>query len=96
MSFISIMHKQGESSLPAPLLGLLALGAGLAVAPLYYSQPMLGVLGGELNATPSAIGLVPTVTQLGYAFGRSFVARDNPTRSQYTFHKIITGVNVAF
>ncbi len=34
--------------------------------------------------------------KLGYAFGRSFEAKDNPTRSQYTFHKIITGVNVAF
>ena len=34
--------------------------------------------------------------KLGYAFGRSFVAEDNPSRSQYTFHKIIAGVNVAF
>ncbi len=34
--------------------------------------------------------------QLGYAFGRSFEVRDNPARSQYTFHKIIAGVNVSF
>jgi opacity protein-like surface antigen len=34
--------------------------------------------------------------QLGYAFGRSFTAKDNPSRSQYTFHNIIAGVNVAF
>ncbi|AOK63418.1 MFS transporter [Burkholderia ubonensis] len=57
----------------APLDGrlvlLLAAAAGLAVAPLYYSQPMLGVLGPDLGASERAVGLVPTLTQLGYALG---------------------------
>jgi predicted MFS family arabinose efflux permease len=56
------------------LLLLLATGAGLAVASLYYSQPMLGVLGTEFNASASSIGLVPTLTQLGYALGILFLA----------------------
>ena len=50
------------------LVLLLAAAAGLAVAPLYYAQPMLGALG-DLGASARAIGFVPTLTQLGYALG---------------------------
>lgn len=56
-------------ALPGALVGFLAAGAGLGAATLYYSQPMLGVLGGDLGAAPQAVGLVPTLTQLGYALG---------------------------
>jgi len=53
----------------APLVLLLASGAGLAVASLYYSQPMLGILATDMGASTQDIGLVPTLTQLGYALG---------------------------
>ncbi|MES2945099.1 MAG: MFS transporter [Pseudomonadota bacterium] len=88
MSSISTTHDQSTAALPAPLLGLLALGAGLAVAPLYYSQPMLGVLGSEFSATPSAIGLVPTLTQLGYAGGLFLLA---PLGDRFDRRQIILG-----
>lgn len=51
------------------LILLLATGAGLAVAALYYSQPMLGVLGADIHADDRSMGWVPTLTQLGYALG---------------------------
>ncbi|MCE1240378.1 MAG: MFS transporter [Azonexaceae bacterium] len=51
------------------LILLLAMSAGLSVASLYYSQPMLGVLGADIGASSRSIGLVPTLTQLGYALG---------------------------
>lgn len=55
---------------PTPaLILLLATGAGLSVASLYYSQPMLGVMANDLGVGARAIGLVPTLTQLGYALG---------------------------
>ncbi|MES2742538.1 MAG: MFS transporter [Pseudomonadota bacterium] len=53
----------------ASLVLLLAAGCGLSVASLYYSQPMLGILGADLGPDHGAIGLVPTLTQLGYALG---------------------------
>uniref|UniRef100_UPI001955248A MFS transporter n=1 Tax=Methylobacterium sp. B34 TaxID=95563 RepID=UPI001955248A len=53
---------------------LLATGAGLAAAALYYSQPMLGVLGAEIGAADRTVGWVPTLTQLGYAFGLLLLA----------------------
>ncbi len=57
------------AGLPASLVLLLATGAGLAVASLYYSQPMLGVLGADIGASARTVGFIPTLTQLGYALG---------------------------
>jgi predicted MFS family arabinose efflux permease len=58
------------SRAPSPtLVTLLAVGAGLAVAGLYYNQPMLGTLAGALGASSSRIGFIPVATQLGYAMG---------------------------
>ncbi|NUT15289.1 MAG: MFS transporter, partial [Cupriavidus sp.] len=56
-------------AVPARLVLLLATGAGLAVASLYYSQPMLGVMAPDLHASDATAGAVPTLTQLGYALG---------------------------
>ncbi len=47
----------------------MAAGAGFSVASLYYSQPMLGLIAQDLGAGERAAGLVPTLTQLGYALG---------------------------
>lgn len=69
MTTIQLTH---ETSQPAPsrqLVLLLAAGAGLSVASLYYSQPMLGALGPDLQTSDRMAGLVPTLTQLGYALG---------------------------
>ncbi len=55
---------------PAPaLITLLAAGAALSVAALYYAQPMLGLMATDLGADQAAIGWLPTLTQLGYALG---------------------------
>ncbi|CAB3849776.1 MFS transporter [Achromobacter piechaudii] len=57
------------TALSRGLVFLLAIGAGLSVASLYYSQPMLGVLGADIHASAETLGWIPTLTQLGYAFG---------------------------
>ncbi|MQY51742.1 MFS transporter [Rhodocyclus gracilis] len=56
-------------ALSSRLVMLLAVAAGLAVASLYYSQPMLGILATDIGASDLHIGYVPTLTQLGYAVG---------------------------
>ncbi|MBZ4374137.1 MFS transporter [Corallococcus sp. AS-1-6] len=82
MSFIRVVHgTAGAGALPSPAVSapraslsqglrlLLATSAGLSVASIYYSQPMLGVMGSTLGASGTAVGLVPMLTQLGYALG---------------------------
>ncbi|MET0427994.1 MAG: MFS transporter [Microvirga sp.] len=58
-----------QDQLSSWLVLLMAVGAGTAVATLYYSQPMLGIIGADLQAGAHAVGWVVTLTQLGYAFG---------------------------
>jgi hypothetical protein len=65
MSSIPSTHEK----LPSSLILLLAASAGFGVAALYYSQPMLGVLGPDIGASARSVGFVPTLTQLGYALG---------------------------
>jgi hypothetical protein len=45
----------------------MAAAAGIAVANIYYNQPMLGLI--EKAIPDPLTGLIPTATQLGYAFG---------------------------
>ncbi len=58
-----------QAELSARLILLLATGTGLTVASLYYAQPMLGIMTDHIHASNTAVGWVPTLTQLGYALG---------------------------
>lgn len=58
-----------SSQLSPSLVVLFAAGAGLSAASLYYNQPILGAMARTLHASPRQIGLVPMLTQLGYAAG---------------------------
>jgi len=55
--------------LSAPLVFTLAAGAGLSVASIYYSQPMLDIISKQFSAGIGAVGMVPMLTQAGYALG---------------------------
>jgi predicted MFS family arabinose efflux permease len=71
---------------PRALVLLLAMGAGLSVASLYYSQPMLGILGPDLQADERLVGMAPMLTQLGYALGILLLA---PLGDRYDRRRII-------
>jgi len=51
------------------LLLLLAVGAAVAVANLYYNQPLLLLIGHTFHKSASQMGLISTSTQAGYAVG---------------------------
>jgi predicted MFS family arabinose efflux permease len=70
MSSIRLPHENPDLQAPSTALTLLmAVGAGLSVASLYYSQPMLPSVAQDLQASDAAMGAVPMLTQLGYALG---------------------------
>lgn len=48
---------------------LFAVCSGLAVANIYYAQPLLDSIAHEFGLSPSSIGIVITVTQICYALG---------------------------
>lgn len=89
MSSLQTAHVTAASNQAGPsrsLVLLLATGGALSVASLYYSQPMLGVLGPDLQAGERLVGLVPTLTQLGYALGILLLA---PLGDRYDRRRII-------
>lgn len=61
--------KAGGAVLSKSLILLLAATSGLAVANLYYNQPLLADIGRTFHASSNAIGYVSMLTQIGYALG---------------------------
>lgn len=64
----------GGTPAPAPALSgrttvLFAVASGAAVANVYFAQPLLVTLGQEFRIGAATIGIVVTLTQIGYGLG---------------------------
>jgi predicted MFS family arabinose efflux permease len=66
-------HQSLSARMANGIFFALALGAGFSVAAIYYSQPLLPLMGSDLHLTINGMGLVPTLTQAGYALGILFL-----------------------
>ena len=55
------------------LIAVFAVASGLAVANIYYAQPLIGLIAPELGLHAGLAGLVVALTQLGYGAGLLFV-----------------------
>ncbi len=55
------------------IIFVMALGAGFSVAAIYYAQPLLPLMGQDLALSITGMGLIPTLTQAGYALGILFL-----------------------
>jgi predicted MFS family arabinose efflux permease len=64
------MEKQG---LTRPQLATMTVAAGICVANIYYNQPLLKDMARDLQVSERQIGLIPVLTQTGYALGLFFL-----------------------
>ena len=56
-------------SLSPGCVGVMAAAGGIAVANLYYNQPMLPDVGLSFGVAADVVALLPMLTQIGYAVG---------------------------
>ncbi|AUC84659.1 MFS transporter [Polaribacter sp. ALD11] len=75
-----------KQTLSNSVLYLMSITAGLVVANLYYSQPLLHLISVEFNVSESAVSNVALFTQLGYALGLLFII---PLGDKVSNHKIL-------
>lgn len=70
----SIAHHRhaSQKELGRGALLAMAVASGIAVANIYYNQPMLGLIQNDFPQQ-TATSLIPTATQLGYALGLFFL-----------------------
>lgn len=66
--------ERSITPVPGRRVYLLALGAGVGVANVYYIQPSLHLVQVAFGADAYAVGWVPTLTQIGYALGMLLLA----------------------
>lgn len=62
-------RSQPGGGLSRGLLLLMATATGLSVAGNYFAQPLLDVMGRDLDLSTTLAGLIVTAAQLGYALG---------------------------
>lgn len=87
------MNRHFQPINPAQwIIFALALGAGFSVAAIYYAQPLLPLMGNDLHLTINGMGLVPTLTQAGYALGILFLL---PLGDRYDRRRLILGKSAA-
>nr|WP_229692266.1 MFS transporter [Paenibacillus radicis (ex Gao et al. 2016)] len=67
---------------------LFAVASGLAVANIYYAQPLLDAISNEFGLAPSSMGIVITATQICYALGLLLLV---PLGDKLDRRKLITG-----
>jgi predicted MFS family arabinose efflux permease len=73
MDSISLNRKASPALVPAWLIVLMAGCAGITVANIYYSQPILKEIASEFGASESSVGMIPMLSQIGYGLGLFFI-----------------------
>ena len=80
-----MMHKPAPT-LNNALIWLFAIASGLSVANIYYAQPLLDQIALDFKVSTASIGLIITLTQIGYASGLFFLV---PLGDLISRHKLI-------
>ena len=85
-------HASTDAAVHRAFLPLMALACGVAVANIYYVQPLLAQLAASFHTSVAGISSVPAATQLGYAAGLIGLG---PLGDRYPRHLVILGMGAA-
>jgi predicted MFS family arabinose efflux permease len=64
---------EGRRGLPRLTALIFAVACGLSVANVYFAHPLLDAIAHDFAIDPASVGIVVTVTQIGYALGLFFI-----------------------
>jgi predicted MFS family arabinose efflux permease len=74
--------------LPGMTALVFAIACGLSVANVYFAHPLLDAIAHDFAIAPASVGIVVTVTQVGYALGLFFIV---PLGDLFDRRKLIAG-----
>ncbi|TPM31551.1 MFS transporter [Mesorhizobium sp. B2-3-4] len=74
--------------LPGMTALVFAIACGLSVANVYFAHPLLDAMAHDFAIAPASVGIVVTVTQIGYALGLFFIV---PLGDLFDRRKLIAG-----
>ncbi|WP_413584120.1 MFS transporter [Bdellovibrio sp. HCB274] len=85
-------HTENTQKLSATTVWIMAIATGLSVANLYYNQPLLAELQRDFGVSVKDVGIIPTLTQVGYALGMLFLV---PMGDMFERRKLIVLTSAA-
>lgn len=89
MNTTSFKAKDSSGAIPAWLILLMAVSAGITVANIYYNQPILKEIQAAFGVSESSVGLIPMLSQIGYGLGLFFLT---PLGDKMNKKKLILGL----
>ena len=84
--------QEVAQQLPGRLVWGMAVASGATVANLYYNQPLLPEIARTFGAPDHAVGLIPTLTQIGYGAGMLLVVPLGDSQERRRLVVILTGL----
>ncbi len=63
------MSNQNHSAIRRDTVGIMATTCAIAVANVYYNQPLLAIIGQSFHISVRQVGFIPMLTQIGFGVG---------------------------
>ncbi len=82
-----MIRLEENKGIPSGVLLMMAVVSGLTIGNIYYNQPLLELIRGEIGASEIETNMVTVISQAGYALGLCFII---PMGDLYSRRRIIT------